>query len=121
MFKINLEHIGTVSTYDQVSASYLVACLVTVAIDPLVSREEFTCFHILLRVLFYVFDGRSLCVYICKSKRYHSDFRRCIALRIYTTRNQKKMRFVLDKILESRETSLVAVAVGIVANVDRVP
>ena len=57
MFEVNFEHIGTLGAYNHVCARCLVTCLVTVAIDPLVSGEKFTCLHILLRVLFYVFDG----------------------------------------------------------------
>ena len=114
VFKVNLEHIGTFGSYDHVSATCLIACLVTVATDPLVSREKFTCFHILLRVLLKVFYFNIMWAYLFQRERYQSDLRRCLALGINTSCNQKEMCCILDKILESRETSSFVVAVGII-------
>ena len=117
-FKVNLEQIGTFSTYNHVRATCLLVSLVSKATDPLISREEFTCFHILLRVLLKVFNGSTLCINMTKREGYQADFSRGLFLRIDTTRNQKEMCFILDEILESRESSLVVIAVGIVTNID---
>ena len=117
-FKVNLEQIGTFSTYNHVSSTCLLVSLVSKATDPLISREEFSRFHILLRVLLKVFNCSTLCINMTERERYQADFSRGLVLRIDTTCNQKEMSFILDEILESRESSLVVIAVGIVTNID---
>ncbi len=117
-FKVNLEQIGTLSTYNHVRATCLLVSLLSKATDPLISREKFSCFHIWLRVLLKVFNGSTLCINMAKRERYQADFFRGLAIRIDTTCNQKEMSFILNEILEGRESSLVVIAVGIVTNID---
>ena len=60
---------GTFGTDNHVRATSLEVSLVIVATNPLISREEITCFHILLREDIKVFYGSTLSINMAKRER----------------------------------------------------
>ena len=118
---VNIKVVGIFCANNYVRATSLKIILVILLSNPLISREEITISHIFLREMCNFSNWSSLILNIFKRKWNKLDLRWYVEIRIYASCYQKEMRFSIEKIFESRESTFIVIAVGIVLYVNRGP